>query len=355
MRNAIEPTVERAIVHLINHRTKDLICSELDLELDANPKLRDYFSNQVKNALGDTQTGSAKFSKDGEQAAIENCYRVLKGGKDFIPSSQELAKLLFAAMGTDERIKPASLAVCLYTASNYSTKFLALIKIDPTEALVERIETRNGKQVVTFDVRSDVMPTAREKLQKAALIPPKGTVRNLDLLLLDRQVAGFATFFAVKFLNAIPAINAKDATVRFYLAAQKAHNRLVSAPANAPEHIDVAVADTLKQHIDVAVQGRSVEFKRLLEDLPLQPEAAAVVLEELESEFPEEARIKIDKQHAQEKLTKKKRFRGDYGVLFEVESAHYDEVVLETTISQGPDGKVITRLLIEVPDLQWVK
>lgn len=355
MRNAIDPKVERAIVHLINHRTKDLICSELELELEANPKLRDYFSNQVKNALGDNQTGSAKFSKDGDQLAIQNCYRILEDGKLFIPSSQELARLLFTAMGTDERIKPASLAVCLYTASNYSTKFLALIKIDPTEALVERIETRNGKLVVTFDVRTDVMPTAREKLQKAALIPPKGTVRNLDLLLLDRQVAGVATFFAVKFLNAIPAIDPKDATVRFYMAAQKAHNRLAHSPSNAPEHIEPEVADTLKQHIDLAVQGRSVDFKRLLEDLPLQPEAIAVVEEEFELEFPEEKRIKIDKQHAQEKLTKKKRFRGDYGVLFEVESAHYEEVVLETTINQGPDGKVITRLLIEVPALQWVK
>ncbi len=259
-------------------------------------------------------------------------------------------------MGTDARIKPASLAVCLYTATNYpSTEFLALIKIDPTEVLVERVEIDNDKTVVTFDVLSDVLPTAREKLQKAALISPKGMDKTLDLLLLDRQVTGVADFFALKFLNTEPALDPRDSTVRFYLTGQKVHNLLVSFPADAKEHIGPEQADLLTQHWDVATQKGVVKFEPLVNGLPLPPQAKAIIRDEIKKEFPQVKQIKIDPEYAQTKLTKKKRFRGEYGVLFEVESDHYNDVVMDKTERHEANGKIVTRLVIEVPALQWVK
>jgi 37-kD nucleoid-associated bacterial protein len=357
MRDAIDPTVQHAIVHLINHKKQDLVQSDAEVPLSDNGKLRDYFSKQVKNALDDIQTSSARFSGDGDQAASAEVYRILTQPKSFIPSSKTLAKLLFNAMGTDARIKPASLAICVYTASNYpSTNFLALIKIDPTEALIEKVETHDSETLVTFDVLSDVMPTAREKLQKAAIIPPKGTDKTFDLLLLDRQVKAVAAdFFAIKFLNTKTALDARDLTVRFYLTGQKIHNRLVSSPPDSKEHIDPQQADVLTQHWDVAAQKETVRFQPLVNGLPLPPEAKTIIRQELRTEFPELKQIKIDPQFAETKLTKKKRFRGDYGVLFEVESEHYNDVVRERTERREPDGNTITRLVIEVPSLQWVK
>ncbi len=100
MRDAADVKVERAIVHLINHRKQDLVLSEAELALKDNNKLRDYFSDQVKNALGDTQTGSARFSSDGDQSTIRESYKILGSGRYFVPSSQQLATLLFAAMGS---------------------------------------------------------------------------------------------------------------------------------------------------------------------------------------------------------------------------------------------------------------
>lgn len=354
MRDAENVVVQRAIVHLINHKTKALILSDDELSLKSNKKLGEYFSNQVVNALKDNATGSANYAQEGDHRARDESYRILKSPKNFISSSRELAQLLFEAMGTDERIKPASLAVCVYTASNYDGRFLALIKIDPTEALVERIEKVNGKQIVTFDVRTDVMPTHREKLQKAALIPPEKSVKNLDLLLLDKQVAGLATFFAVKFLNTEPALDPIDSLVRFYGASRNAHNRMIAAPPDTKEHIEPDVADSFTQFIDLVVQRPRVNFEQLFEDSPLSDDAKEVYKEEIRNEFPQETEIRIDKKHAKEKLIKKKRFRGDYGVLFEVDSDHYSDVVTQKTeIVQ--DGKIITKLVLEVPGLQWVK
>ncbi len=39
----------------------------------------------------------------------------------------------------------------------------------------QKIEVKNGKRLVTFDLVDKVMPTIHEKLQKAVLVPPQGT------------------------------------------------------------------------------------------------------------------------------------------------------------------------------------
>jgi 37-kD nucleoid-associated bacterial protein len=356
MRDAVDVIVERAIVHLINHRKQDLVLSEVELALEDNDKLRDYFTDQVKNALGDSQIGSARFSSDGDQSAIRESYKTLSGGKSFVPSSQELATLLFSAMGTDARIKPASLAVCLYSASSYSgKKFLALIKIDPTEALIEKVETRNGKRVVNFEVRNDVMPTAREKLQKAALIPPKGMDATFDLLLLDRQVAAkAANFFAYTFLNTIPTRDPQESAKSFLVGTQIAHKKLVATPAEAPEHIDLEAADAFQQHIDTALRARTIDLDTWPDTLPLPEPAKVVVRAQIKKKFPQEGRIRVDPQYARDQLLRKRRFRGDYGVLFEVDSDHFKDVVIEKR-DFIRNGVNLTRLTIEVPGLQWVR
>ena len=357
MRDATDVTVKRAIVHLINHRTNDLIQSDAELDLDANEKLRDYFTDQVKNALSDSQRAPQSFLLPVTNAAIQESYKILAEPKRFIPSSQELARLLFAAMGTDQRITPASLAVCIYTAnvSNGTFSFLALIRSILTEALIEKIEKQNGKQVVTFEVLKDVMPTKEVKLRKAALIPAKGTVKNLDLLLLDRQVAArAANFFAYGFLNTVRAIEPSVLTQKLYLGAQKAYNRL-QFPAEGPPQITPAEAIAFQQEIETVLQKPTVNIQSWPKTLPLSDEARNVVADHIRTELPQEKRIPIDRDFARDKLLRITRFRGDYGVMFEVERKHFDDVVKKEEHWKSADGKNMTRLVIEVPELQWVK
>src|ERR1700749_2340686 len=245
MRNATNVEVRRAIVHIVDNRENEPILSAVDLPLMESKPLGEYFSSQVANALHDAQTSSAVFSTDAELTAARQCFRILKDGDSFIPASQELARLLFAAMGKDKRIAPGSLAVCVYTAANYpGVNFLALIKIDPARALVQKVARRDGKRVVSFDVNDLVMPTAREKLHKAALIPPPAEDKSFDLLLLDRQVTAVAAdFFAYKFLNSIPAREPREMTNDFYIGALNAYNKLVGMPTRGAVHVAVEDAE----------------------------------------------------------------------------------------------------------------
>lgn len=357
VRDAIEVTVQHAVVHVLDHRGEGLILSDEELAFDDNKPLRDYFSEQVEKALNDAQMGAARFSTDGEQGAIQECYRILTDGNHLVASSKALAVLLFDAMGKNVRILPGSLAVCLYTAANYPGKnFLALIKLDPMTAFVQKIERRQGKKFVSYEKRGNVMPTKGEKLHKAAIIPPAGTSKNFDLLLLDRQVAKVAAhFFAFTFLNAISVLDPTQATEKLFYATQGAYNRLTLLPRADPAHLEPEDGYALQQHVQAALQTPIVNLRRWLAALPLNEEAKAVVAQEIGKKLPGEGRVLVNQQHARDVLLKKKRFRGELGVVFEVNSDSYDDVVKEVQQKTRPDGKVVTTMTIEVPDLQWVR
>lgn len=354
MRNATDVVVQRAIVHRINHLNQTLTKSEVELDLTANAKLRDYFTDQVRNALSDNQTSSARFSANGSQAAITETYKILAGQKDLILSSQELARLLMTAMGTDARIKPdtSNLACCVYTASNYpGANFLALIKIDPNEALVEKVTNQKGKQIITFDVVPDVMPTKDVKLRKAALIPQKGTVKDLDLLLLDRQVTGVANFFALAFLNTTQVLDPNTSTKKFIFAAETTRKLLLKAP----ERIGPAESDVYMRHVEAAVRKGRVNRTKFVKEAPLPPKAKEELEKQLQKQFPEDNLIKFDKEYAQEVFLKKMRYRGDDGVLLEVNADRFKDVVQSMTPEPPlPDGTIITRVVLAVPNLHRV-
>jgi hypothetical protein len=353
MRDATDIQVQRAIVHVIDHLKQEVTFSELELDLNENAALGEYFASQVANALRDDKTGSARFVADGDRSAADACYRILGDGKQLVGSSQKLATLLMNAMGTDARIMSGDLAVCLFTAANYpATPFLALIKIDPGNALVQKIEMRNGKRVVTFDVRANVLPSTREKLQKAALVPPAGRYDKFDLLLLDQQVPEVAAFFALAFLNATTALDAPRATETFHRVLHDATKQLRLKPPSGVEPISVEDSVAVLAHGRNAMKQRKVSISSFVAALPLEKKARAVVRERLKKAFPEEGSIEIDKERAQ-KLLKKQGFKGDYGVLFEVDDDHYHEVVRDMT--RNPDNASVTDVWIQVTNLQWVK
>jgi hypothetical protein len=359
MRDAKDVKVERAIVHLINHLEQDITDSEAELPLDANVKLRNYFSDQVNNALSDGQTSSARFSTEGDQSAVAETQKILGNGKDFIPSSLELARLLMKAMGKDARIKPAtaSLAVCLYTATNYpGINFLALIKIDPTEALVERVATEKGKRIVTFDILSDVMPTKEVKLRKAALVSPKGKMANLDLLLLDRQVADVAAaFFRLAFLNARSVLNLEDSAKSFLNVTAKTHRAFIEAAEGKPERIGLKESDLFMRHIEKSVLRGGFNRAKFADKAPLPEAARNMLAKQLEKQFPEDTQIKFSKKYAKEIFLRKTRYRGERGVLLEVDSQYFNEVVTKMKDDKPlADGTIITRLELAVPNLHRI-
>ena len=362
MLNNKEVAVRDVIMHNISPlaiKAEDkLFLADLEIPLKPESGVREYFEEQIKNVLKDTQTAAAIFSSNGDQETSRACYDILDSPNDrnkFISSSQQLAKRLFAAMGEDNRIKPGSLAVCLYEASAQDeTHFLALLKLDVSKVFLQRpTKDKQGRKVVNLTQYNNGIPTIRERLQKAALVRPRQDGGDFDLLLLDRQVTEIAAdFFARKFLNSVSAIDAKKATDLFYIGAQNAYNILKLTEGES--RITSRQADILLQHIDTALQSERVQIAPWVANMNLPEPAKQVIFREIDKRLSGIGEIAVDPSYAEEKLLKKRRFRGQFGLLFEVEADHYDDVVTGSE-EFFQNGKLITRLVLEIPGLKWVK
>lgn len=335
-------TVQYAIVHLTNVDDDAPSCSEIDLDLGGNPELRDYFTAQVQHALDDDDVAAARFATSGSQDARNASERILANQSAFITVSQELARLMLLAMKTHPRISPGSLAVCVYNEDGQDARHVALMKLDPSSALVLREGKRNGKKLYTFDIQQNVMPTLREKLQKAALLPPAGS-EKYDLLLLDRQTRQVTTaWWAETFLNVTLIIDGKLGATSFNSANQQAIRALTNSGKSAE-------AEQVRTQSLAAMRNDRVKLSAYVASLP--KEAQELVRTELDKRFARARTVPIDTEYAASKLTFKTKFRGDWGVVIEYETEYEDRIVeARTPLADGT-----TRFVLRVPNVKQIK
>jgi 37-kD nucleoid-associated bacterial protein len=354
MREAQAIRVERAILHVLDHRggEKKPVLSDIELDLGESPPVRTYFEAQVKNSIASGATAEARF-RGGDAGAAKACYGILAQPSRLVPLSQDLARQLFAATASDGRISPGTLAVCLFRgAKPAGGPFLALLKIDLTTVPI----VHRGKRSVSLQMAENALPSAREKLQKAALVTPPGFTTTYDLLLLDRQVEEVAAaFFASDFLDADWAATPQELTKHFYLGASKALESLTGADSRKPNavHLEPDQAEIFRSAVESALaQNERIDTAQWVSPLRLPRAAKKVILAELDKklgvrEFP------VDRATANRR-TRKARFRGDYGVAFEVDSAYKEQVVAIRELPAAPDGATVSEVCLTVRNLKWL-
>lgn len=341
MSAAAAVTVQSAIVHVADRNQSTPLCSDLELNLGASSVLHDYFNEQVQNALDD-DTSAAKFSAG--SAAKNACDAIFAKPANFVAASQELARLMHAAMQTHARIASGTLAVCTYTKGSGADLHLALMKLDPGSALVQKVDRNRGKTLITFDVQGDVMPSAREKIHKAALLPPPGT-KKFDLMLLDTQTAEpAARWWTSTFLNATLVIDGRLGADEF----NRANDRARRALDSLGKHEE---AEVVLEQARAAMRSNRVQVSPYVLSLP--EEAREIVRKELGKKLGDARSIPIDPEYAAE-MVKTTRYRGKYGFILEFEAQHETTMKFKKWTTQKNDEE-ITHFEFEVPGVQRVK
>jgi hypothetical protein len=351
MRYARGIVVEQLIVHILNPwRKNGLVLSERALPLGASPELQEYFGAHIENSLQDPVAKAARFV-DPKAETCQACQQLLDGSLDLVAGSRSLAQKLYGIMASDRRISAGDLAVAFYRAANRPAveRYLALLKIDPSEVFRHKTERDSqGRIYVNFEVERDVMPTAREKLQKCAFVQPlQPRPGGYDMILLDRQVAPtaplpVAKFFAQTFLGAGWALDARERTDILYTS-------LISAMNQLREQLKPDELDKLRQAIDAAVAAARIQLDQWISALPLSDKHKEHI-DRVVSEALPDRDFAIDATYAQ-KLVRKRRFRGDHGLRVEVPADHYDDVVQSVQRVRDADGPAYYRVVIHTE--QW--
>lgn len=351
IRNAQGVHAEHVIVHVIDHlNAEEPVLSDSELSLEPDARLQSYFEKQIENVLTDPETADAKFL-DGDSGVAAACFEILESPRSFIAASQRIAKALWDATGGDKRISAGSLIVCQFQADNHGVPLLALLKVDPTDVLLQSVSRAQGRVVVSLRIAENALPTARERLQKAALVAPQGYAQRCDLLLLDRLVAKpAADFFAGRFLNVRPIPSAHERTDAFYRGYLDAQNELSEpeGPSLTPEQ-----KDYLDGRVVDALHRRRLDVAAWVEELELPEDAKEVVSRQITDQL-DTRQFEIDPVY-REKLVPKRRIRGDCGILIEFQRQFQDQVFREGQAFVREDGVFVTPVTLEVPNLKWVK
>ena len=339
MRRYADIAVKRAAVHVVAPKRGVLHQSTAELQLDA--PVKEFLAAHIAQGLGDSKALAGRFKVVGDARAEGICHRVVASGTDFVGRSASLAKLLYDASsntsGTDARVSDGTLVVAKCSATDgevQNVPFVALLKLDPNDAFRADDSTdSNGRPVVKLVAQPNILPTPRERLQKAAFVRAAG--HEYDALAVDHQRRGgvVSEFFLDGFLGLEHVFDAKDRTTRLYKSLHRTFDD-VKAELSSDEHA------RLDQYINGQVVAGKVNVDTIVEGLPAPQAMKDRFAAALNADLPDKE-FDTDQETA-EQLVKRRRFRGDNGLLLTVSSSFYGDMVQTTPPTQAGGDWLIT-------------
>jgi hypothetical protein len=212
------------IGHVVNHQTGSLELSDSETPLDEASRFpHDFFQSYILYALHNDLRRRASFRSPA--GVVKTAFDdLLAARQSFVESSRVIADHLYKVMSASRykaQIKAGDIMVALFKESGEggadSPAYMAILKIDPSDAIIREVVQVNGGRQVRFQRRDDRIPEVEEnKIQKIAVLSPRPQVEPEphDLVILDNNIkrVGVAHFFFDEFLQTKLSRNPKELT-----------------------------------------------------------------------------------------------------------------------------------------------
>lgn len=316
MRDYTNIIVVAAAIHIVAPREGRLTLTHALLDIDEG--VADFLAHHVQRGLGDAKAAAADFIGSAPNHAGPIARAALDGSRDLLAASRELAKKLYEATEEDERVSDGTLAVLSCTGDE-DKPFIALLKLDPSDQFSAVIDQDDaGNDMVRLEVRSDVLPSVRERVQKSAFIQPIGG--EYDMLLVDRQRRGttVSKFFIRDFLLAELTFDARARTEELVRTLYHTENEVAV-------HLDADQARRLHRYLDGQVMGTSVNTNNLVDGLPVPEDLKVPFRRRLDEHLPDRE-FDIDDDTVR-RLQRRYTFRGDNDLAVSARADAWDDMV----------------------------
>ena len=286
------------IAHIVDHNADEPQLIDLDTPLtdDFPHKL---FEDYILLALQDENRRLARFrGKDGEGVSR---FRSVGGSTaDFVDASQSIAKQLHAAMKRSKKadwITPGDLMVARFRdrTKNPDTVYLALLKVDLSNAVIREVEEVGTKRRVVFRKRQAVPLPTEGKLHKIALIAARRETEPEphDLVILDNDLRReeVSRYFYDDFLHADLNRSASEIT-RILTRSMLVRPTVVKPPLQPGERLQIAgaVEEALNESLRISPAALAERATRGVEP----PERRQIVLDTLVSDWTTRAKVGAD-------------------------------------------------------------
>lgn len=326
MENTYKIKIEHFIIHILDNKTETLTLS--DFECPITEEIKDFLIDYINYTLNSERNRIARFIRPNnfiEDASNE----ILSNPGKFIDQSQIIATYLFGIMTSDKRISKGDLLICIYSIRDEHYSKVAIFKVDLMKAFFHNIEKSGTKTSITIDLKPNAFPPPAD-LQKCVSIQPfkpEEFRKEFDLIILDNQISSVTeepsvrNFFCKLFLNCNLVLNDRDRTKHFMKFTEKWIRENLKN-----KDISDSLADKMRDLSSATLQAQIISV----------PDFAAALLptKELQDDY-----IQFTKENGLPdmvftpdplvagKLTKKRRFEGDFGLYIEVDSDKFDDVI----------------------------
>lgn len=255
------------IAHIVDHRSGSLKLSGLETPVGEGFP-HDFFKQYILRALSDPLRRRACF-RPGSGVVSGAAAALRAGSRSFVEASQAIASRLYTVMGEsryNRLIKPGDIMVALFrdaAEGNAGPEYMAILKIDPSDAIIRRAVQVDGKQQVIFETREDRIPAVEEnKIQKIALLGERQPdPEPHDLVILDNNIkqVGVAHFFYDDFLESWLNPNPVEVTQLIMREVKRFVSKrpdVVSPPLAARERVSIVdgTAALLRRGVPVDLQ-----------------------------------------------------------------------------------------------------
>lgn len=321
MRKYTGVDISDAAVHVVAPKRGDLHLSTAALALD--DAVRAFLVAHVEQGLADGQAVAGRFKVTGRNRTEGICRQIVKSAAEFVNHSGKLASNLYTASstgaGSDSRVSDGTLVVARSSAAPGNAQFVALLKLDPNDAFrAEDTIDKRGRPVVKLVRQPNILPTPRERVQKAAFV--RGTGHEYDALAVDRQRRGdvVSQFFLDGFLGIEHVFDAKERTEQLYKTLQRTFEE-VKGDLNRAEYT------RLDRYIRGQVVGGRVKVDDIIDAMPGPQPVQDAFKSALDAALPDR---EFDTDPGTiEKLLARRTFRADNGLRVSVPSRFYDDMV----------------------------
>lgn len=236
----------------------------------------------------------------------------------------------------DSRISDGALivALCQATSDAGSVALLSLLKLDPAAGFRTEEATLDGKRVVRLVVEDDILPSVRERLQKAAFVVPDGTGFDYRLLVVDKQVAPEAQWFISDYLGAEAILGPRERTDRLYDAFKKARNE-VEPDLSATRLV------ALERALDGALAATHVNLDALIPTLPVPEDIRTRIDARVSQELPDRE-FALDPEFGRS-LVRRVIYEGDNSLRLSVPEEFFDQMVdVDDVEGEDPPLRLVT-------------
>lgn len=320
MRDIDVAVVSEAIIHRIERTADGAVKLELSNATicagEGDAAVLGYLAEHIRHSVADH--GAVVAHVADPEMPIAHALATAFEPAHLVAGSQALARHLYELVKKDKRLSDGTLAIAAYrplTDDVTGPMSLAVMKLDASVQFVPVRQRTDAGVRITLQPVDSVLPSVRERLQKAAFVW-RTADHQTELLVVDRQARGdeVASWFMTSYLGAQAKDTDATRTDSFYLAVKLIEQEF-------SDQLDDEGLRRLEAAGDQALRDERINTEVWVANrAELTPEQKARANEIVESQVSD-VEFTVDRDTA-ERLLKRARFEGDDGLVVLIPTQH---------------------------------